>query len=99
VEGPALLGKLADGAEAELVVAPVEVALVQAVGDGVVGLRREHQPAQYGLLDLHRLRRYPQLVHALLGAGFETWCGVPEAWACAHRSPVLEACADAAGRR
>ena len=67
-------------------VAAVEVAVGELVGDAVVGIGRQHQPAEHRLLGLDRLRRHAQLLDALVGAGLERWIAAREALACAHQS-------------
>ncbi|MDQ1092891.1 hypothetical protein QE400_002304 [Xanthomonas sacchari] len=68
VERAPLLGQLADRAVDQLVIAPVEVLVGELVVDPVVGLRRQHQAAEYGLFGLDRVRRHPQLVETRLAA-------------------------------
>ena len=50
-------------------VAAVEVVFGELVGDAVVGVGRQHQAAEHGLLGLDRLRRNAQLLDALVACG------------------------------
>jgi len=52
VEGAAALGERRDRVKDQLVLAPVEVALADPVGNLVPGPVLEHQPAEHGLLGL-----------------------------------------------
>jgi hypothetical protein len=70
------------------VVAAVEVAVDQLVGDAVVGAGVQHQAAEHGLLGFDRLRRHAQLLDAVVAA--ERRIGT-QSLACAHQrrdSPV-----------
>jgi transcriptional regulator with XRE-family HTH domain len=80
-------GQFADGAENQLVVASVEIRIHQLVGDAVIGVGREHQPAKNGLLGLYGLRRHAQLFDAVVGAALESLVG-SKPLARAHPVPV-----------
>src|SRR5690606_25860028 len=84
VVGAVLLGKLADRAVDQLVVAAVEVAVDQVVGDAVVGIGRQHQSAEHRLLGLDRLRRHAQLLDPAIAAWF-----IAEPGTCGHRAVEL----------
>ena len=56
----ALLRKVEDRGEDQLVIAPVEVFGTQAVGDGVPGAVVEQQAAEHRLFGFERIRRHAQ---------------------------------------
>jgi len=49
-------------------VAAVEILLVQAIGDAIVGVGGQHQSAQHRLLGFDRLRRHAELFDPAIGA-------------------------------
>jgi hypothetical protein len=75
VVGTALLREFADGAEDQLVVAAIEIRIDQLVGDAVIGIGRQHQAAEHGLLGFHRLRWHAQLFDPVIGAALESLIG------------------------
>ena len=71
VERAVTVGQFGDGAEDQAVIAAVKILFDDMIGHLVPGGVVEHQPAQYGLLRLQRMRRHFQDI----GIGANYVCG------------------------
>ena len=69
------LGQFADGPIDQLVVAAVEIGIDEFVGNPVVRIRCQHEPAEDGLLGFHGLRWHAQLLDAGIAAALESLVG------------------------